>query len=90
MACDESNVVVLVVKHVPDFKDTSVADLWRPRWKVAQDYINLCFLEEVTAGVFAPRVYGYSKEQNMLAIEDVGQTSLRDREISEPGVRVDG
>ena len=68
----------VIVKHVPDFKDTSVADLWQPRWKVAQDYINLCFLEQVAAGTFAPRVYGYSQKQNMLAIEDIGQTSLRD------------
>jgi hypothetical protein len=68
----------VVVKHIPDFQDTLVADLWRPRWKVAQDYINLCFLEKVTTGGFAPRVYGYSQERNMLAIEDVGQTSLRD------------
>ena len=61
----------MIVKHIPDFKGTSVSDRWQPRWKVAQDYINLCFLQEMGAGAFAPQVYGYSQEQNMLAIEDL-------------------
>jgi len=80
----------MIVKHIPDFKSTSVADRWQPRWKVAQDYVNLCFLQEMGAGAFAPQVYGYSQEQNMLAIEDVGQTSLRAiEEISEIGTNED-
>lgn len=80
----------MIVKHIPDFKGTSVSDRWQPRWKLAQDYVNLCFLQEMGAGAFAPQVYGYSQEQNMLAIEDVGQISLRAIEkISEIGTNKD-
>ncbi len=80
----------IIVKHDPRFESSSVSEQWRPRWKVAQDYINLCFLQEVDAGAFAPRVYGYSEKQNMLAIEDLGCTSLRGIEdIPEIGTNVD-
>jgi len=66
----------LIVKHIPDSGGSSLADLWQPRWKIAQDYINLCFLQEICAGAFAPQVHGYSEERNMLAIQDLGGTSL--------------
>ena len=80
----------MIVKHVPCFEGTSVSDRWQPRWKVAQDYVNLCFLQEMGAGAFAPQVYGYSQERNMLAIEDLGQTSLHAlEEISEIGTHAD-
>jgi hypothetical protein len=80
----------IIVKHVPGFENCSVSEQWRPRWKVAQDYVNLCFLQEVDAGAFAPRVYGYSEKQNMLAIEDLGRTCLRDiRDIPEIGTNRD-
>ena len=49
-------------------------------WKIAQDYVNLEFLASVEAGRFVPACYGYSKERNMIAIEDLGTLSLEDVE----------
>jgi hypothetical protein len=68
----------LVVKHVSNFHDSSITKVWSPRWKVAQDYVNLEFLNEVSAGQFVPKCYGYSHDRNMIAIEDLGTISLED------------
>ncbi len=70
----------LIVKHIPNFQDGSVCKPWNPRWKVAQDYVNLSFLHEVGAGQFTPKLYGYSFERNKVAIQDLGRVSLRDIE----------
>ncbi len=56
--------------------DASYLAMWRPAWRLAQDYVNLRFFHEVGAGQYVPTLYAYDPQAGFILMQDLGEMDL--------------
>jgi len=56
--------------------DASYLAMWRPAWRLAQDYVNLRFFHEIGAGQYVPTLCAYDPQAGFILMQDLGEMDL--------------